>query len=78
MNRSLVFDLATAAFIARHEDSLFVGPYCGSTCGPSDRARGEKGRIQGSANNPLEPRMSIGDCYPVRAKSKQSGEIPMP
>jgi DNA replication protein DnaC len=26
MNRSLVFDLATAAFIARNEDSLFVGP----------------------------------------------------
>jgi DNA replication protein DnaC len=26
MNRSLVFDLATAAFIARHEDSLFLGP----------------------------------------------------
>ena len=26
MNRSLVFDLATAAFIARHEDCLFVGP----------------------------------------------------
>src|SRR5713101_604967 len=26
MNRSLVFDLATAAFIARHEDSLFIGP----------------------------------------------------
>src|SRR5258705_1587879 len=26
MNRSLIFDLATAAFIARHEDSLFVGP----------------------------------------------------
>src|SRR6201998_4354367 len=26
MNRSLVFDLATAAFIARHEASLFVGP----------------------------------------------------
>jgi len=26
MNRSLVFDLATSAFIARHEDSLFVGP----------------------------------------------------
>src|SRR6202022_4271003 len=25
MNRSLVFDLATVAFIARHEDSLFVG-----------------------------------------------------
>ena len=25
MNRSLVFDLATAAFIARHEDSLLVG-----------------------------------------------------
>ena len=26
MNRSLVFDLATGAFIARHEDSLFLGP----------------------------------------------------
>src|SRR5260370_3885557 len=26
MNRSLVFDLATSAFIARHEDSLLVGP----------------------------------------------------
>jgi len=26
MNRSLVFDLATAAFVARREDSLFLGP----------------------------------------------------
>ena len=26
MNRSLVFDLATATFVARHEDSLFLGP----------------------------------------------------
>ena len=26
MNRSLVFDLATAAFVARHEDALFLGP----------------------------------------------------
>jgi DNA replication protein DnaC len=26
MNRSLVFDLATAAFIERHEDALFLGP----------------------------------------------------
>ena len=26
MNRSLVFDLATAAFITRREDALFVGP----------------------------------------------------
>jgi DNA replication protein DnaC len=26
MNRSLVFDLAAAAFIARHEDALFLGP----------------------------------------------------
>jgi DNA replication protein DnaC len=26
MNRSLIFDLATGAFIARHEDALFVGP----------------------------------------------------
>ena len=26
MNRSLVFDLATASFIGRHEDALFLGP----------------------------------------------------
>jgi len=26
MNRSLVFDLATANFIAKHEDCLFIGP----------------------------------------------------
>src|SRR5213594_4491794 len=26
MNRSLVFDLATANFISRHEDALFLGP----------------------------------------------------
>lgn len=26
MNRSLVFELATAAFISRHEDALFLGP----------------------------------------------------
>src|SRR5687768_3541940 len=26
MNRSLVFDLATARFIAQHEDALFLGP----------------------------------------------------
>ena len=26
MNRSLIFDLATANFIARHEDALFLGP----------------------------------------------------
>jgi DNA replication protein DnaC len=26
MNRSQVFDLATGAFIARHEDALFLGP----------------------------------------------------
>jgi hypothetical protein len=30
MNRSLVFDLATgAAFIARHEDALFLDSYWG-------------------------------------------------
>jgi len=26
INRSLVFDLATAAFVSRHEDALFLGP----------------------------------------------------
>jgi DNA replication protein DnaC len=26
MNRSLVFDLATASFIAKHDDALFLGP----------------------------------------------------
>ena len=32
MNRSLVFDLATGAFIARHEDALFFGPPDPDTC----------------------------------------------
>ena len=26
LNRSLIFDLATATFISRHEDALFLGP----------------------------------------------------
>jgi hypothetical protein len=26
MNRSLIFDLASAAFIQRREDALFLGP----------------------------------------------------
>ena len=26
LNRALVFDLATAGFIAKHEDALFLGP----------------------------------------------------
>ena len=26
MNRSLIFDLATGGFIAKHEDALFLGP----------------------------------------------------
>ena len=26
MNRSLVFDLATATFVSHHEDALFLGP----------------------------------------------------
>lgn len=26
MSRSLVFDLATATFVIRHEDALFLGP----------------------------------------------------
>lgn len=26
MNRSLIFDLATATFVAKHEDALFLGP----------------------------------------------------
>ena len=28
MNRSLVFDLATATFVTRHEDALFLDPPC--------------------------------------------------
>src|SRR6202158_136080 len=39
MNRSLVFDLATGAFIARHEDALFFGPtrHRQKPLGPSHR-----------------------------------------
>jgi DNA replication protein DnaC len=32
MNRSLVFELATATFISRHEDALFLGPPDPDTC----------------------------------------------
>src|ERR1700760_3912518 len=40
MNRSLVFDLATGAFIAKREDALFLGPWWDrqKPLGPSDRA----------------------------------------
>src|SRR5690349_6854516 len=31
MNRSLAFDLATGAFISRHEDALFLGPPTGKS-----------------------------------------------
>lgn len=36
MNRSLVFDLATAAFVAKREDALFLGP---GGCGKSHLAQ---------------------------------------
>jgi DNA replication protein DnaC len=32
MNRSLVFDLASSAFIARHEDALFLGSRTAVCC----------------------------------------------
>jgi DNA replication protein DnaC len=39
INRSLVFDLATANFVAKHEDALFMGPpNPGSFCTTSPQA----------------------------------------
>src|SRR6476646_2242534 len=46
MNRSLVFDLATGAFIARHEDALFLGPG-GSGKSHLAQARGQAAILQG-------------------------------
>jgi len=58
MNRSLVFDLATGAFIARHEDGLFLGPP-GISPRPSDTQPFNKAiacsiarRIPSSMNSP--------------------------
>jgi len=43
MNRSLVFDLATATFVARHEDALFLGPPgTGKSTWRSHRTRGHR------------------------------------
>jgi hypothetical protein len=43
MNRSLVFDLATCAFIGKHEDALFLGPpgrHGQESLGPGHRPSG--------------------------------------
>src|SRR3712207_2814848 len=48
MNRSLVFDLATGGFIARHEDALFLGPgdpatFCFTSFNCVQRGRADRG-----------------------------------
>ena len=60
MNRSLVFDLATAAFIARHEDSLFVGPPGSGkkSSGTSHRAGRHPTRL--SCALPRDPHLARG------------------
>ena len=60
MNRSLVFDLASGAFIGRREDALFLGPgdpatFCFTSfnCvqrGPADR--GSQSRVVGTGASP--------------------------
>ena len=59
MNRSLVFDLATSAFIARHEDSLFVGPrQRQKPSGTSHRAGRHPTRLSGAL--PRDPYLARG------------------
>ncbi len=49
MNRSLVFDLATATFIARREDALFSGSarHREKSLGPGHRAGGHRPGLSG-------------------------------
>jgi hypothetical protein len=56
MNRSLVFDLATCAFITKREDALFLGP--GGT---------GKSQSQGVLfkNAPAEPPLAVAESLPV-------------
>src|SRR5690242_18485679 len=46
MNRSLVFDLATGAFIAKHDDALFLG-HCGTGSSHLAQAIGQAAILQG-------------------------------
>ena len=68
MNRSLVFDLATGSFIAKHDDSLFLGPP-GSGKSHLAQAIGQAAIQQGyrvlyretqrySRNSPMPPSMA--------------------
>jgi len=58
MNRSLIFDLATAAFIARHEDSLFVGPpgsgksHLAQAIGQACRSTWQRQKPSGASHRP--------------------------
>src|SRR3989442_7382441 len=59
MNRSLVFDLATAAFMAKHEDVLFLGPpgtgksHLAQAIGLAVIGRGHPGHFRPSHPNPV-------------------------
>ena len=57
MNRSLVFDLATGAFIDRREDALFLGPggYRQESLGPSHRPGRHPARLQGALSRNPHP-----------------------
>ena len=60
MNRSLVFDLATAAFVAKREDVLFLGPggVGKSHSSPGDWSRGDPAGLQSA--------VSRSSCAPRR------------
>jgi DNA replication protein DnaC len=66
MNRSLVFDLATGGFIAKHEDALFPGPG-GSGKSHLGQAIGQAAILQGlqspvSRNTRTVGRVGRGRC----------------
>ena len=52
MNRSLVFDLATAAFVSRREDALFLGP---PGTGPGHRTGGHRSGLSGDLSRSIHP-----------------------
>jgi hypothetical protein len=70
----LVFDLATGAFIARHEDALFLGPHPepARVTGPRPSAKRPSSRVTGSSTAKPTPCSMISPKRLSTASAKTS------
>ncbi len=75
MNRSLVFDLATAAFVGRREDALFFGStrHRQESSGPSDRTSGHRPRLSGDLPRSTPPARGNRRSHPRRKTQRTHG-----